>query len=103
MDCQEHLGQNGYTSGPCPMCGLEETRVFVDELQVGETIVVKPGERIAMDGCITHGSSTVNQAPTHSGESVPVDPAQPGQSGPRRWLHPSPRRSCFRSMTRPRF
>jgi Cd2+/Zn2+-exporting ATPase len=72
MDCQEHLGQNGYTGGACPLCGLEETRVFVDELRVGETIVVKPGERIAMDGRISKGSSAVNQAPI-TGESVPVE------------------------------
>ena len=72
MDCQEHLGQDGYTGGPCPFCGVEETRVSVDELRVGETIMVKPGERIAMDGRISKGRSAVNQAPI-TGESVPVD------------------------------
>ncbi len=52
--------------------GLEETRVFVETLRVGEIIIVKPGERIAMDGRITKGASTVNQAPI-TGESVPVE------------------------------
>ena len=77
-DCTEHLAQDGYTGGPCPLCGIEETRVFVDELRVGETIVVKPGERIAMDGRILTGLSAVNQAPI-TGESVPVD-KEPGNN-----------------------
>ena len=71
IDCKEHLGQDGYSSGACPFCGVEETRVFVDDLRVGDTIVVKPGERIAMDGRISAGASSVNQAPI-TGESVPV-------------------------------
>lgn len=72
MDCVEHLGQGGYSGGPCPFCGMEETRVFVDELRVGDSIIVKPGERIAMDGRIASGASTVNQAPI-TGESAPVE------------------------------
>jgi Cd2+/Zn2+-exporting ATPase len=50
----------------------QEVLVDIDELRVGETIVVRPGERIAMDGIITAGSSSVNQAPI-TGESMPVD------------------------------
>lgn len=72
IDCTGHLGQDGYTGGPCPFCGLEEQRVPVDSLQVGETIVVKPGERIPMDGRILSGHSAINQAPI-TGESNPVD------------------------------
>jgi Cd2+/Zn2+-exporting ATPase len=68
MDCAGHLGQDGYTGGPCPFCGLEEQRVPVEDLQVGETIVVKPGERIGMDGRILSGTSAINQAPI-TGES----------------------------------
>ncbi len=71
IDCAEHLGQGGYSGGPCPFCGMEETRVFVDELHVGDLIVVKPGERIAMDGRIASGASAVNQA-SITGESVPA-------------------------------
>ena len=38
----------------------------------GATVRVRPGERIALDGVVTRGSSTVNQAPI-TGESLPVD------------------------------
>ena len=72
IDCAGHLGQDGYTDGPCPFCGLEEQRVSVASLQVGETIVVKPGERIPMDGRILTGHSAINQAPI-TGESYPVE------------------------------
>lgn len=78
IDCAGHLGQNGYTGGPCPFCGLEEHRVPVAELLVGEVIVVKPGERIPMDGRIQSGYSAVNQAPI-TGESRLVEKA-PGNS-----------------------
>lgn len=67
-DCREHLGQAGYSGGACPFCGLEEQKVAVADLQVGDVIVVKPGERVAMDGRIQTGSSSVNQAPI-TGES----------------------------------
>ncbi len=76
MDCPEHLGQAGYTGGPCPWCGQREQRLPVSELRIGDVIVVKPGERIAMDGRVRAGASSVNQAPI-TGESLPV-PKQPG-------------------------
>jgi Cd2+/Zn2+-exporting ATPase len=72
IDCVGHLGQDGYTGGPCPFCGVEEQRVPVETLQVGETIVVKPGEKIPMDGRILSGHSSVNQAPI-TGESKLVE------------------------------
>ena len=50
----------------------QEQHVAVGDLKLGETIVVKPGERIAMDGQILKGASAVNQAPI-TGESVPVE------------------------------
>ncbi|MBP6472118.1 MAG: heavy metal translocating P-type ATPase [Chloroflexi bacterium] len=76
VDCASHLGQDGYDGGPCPICGLEEQRVPVADLRLGETIIVKPGERVPMDGRLLSGSSAVNQAPI-TGESVPVE-KQPG-------------------------
>lgn len=43
----------------------------VDEVTVGMTVLVQPGEKIPLDGMVLKGSSTVNQAPI-TGESIPV-------------------------------
>ena len=42
------------------------------EVQVGQTVRVRPGERIPLDGVVTAGASAVNQAPI-TGESIPVE------------------------------
>ena len=44
----------------------------VDEVTVGTRFVVRPGERIALDGDVVSGASSVDEAPI-TGESVPVD------------------------------
>lgn len=50
-----------------------ETReVDVEDVAVGETIVVKPGQRIPLDGTVTEGSSSLDTAAL-TGESVPRD------------------------------
>lgn len=46
--------------------------VRIEELQTGDIIVVKPNSKIAADGFVVKGSSSVNQAPI-TGESIPVD------------------------------
>ncbi len=51
--------------------GGEELTVPVGELQVGEIILTYPGERLAVDGIIFRGSSSVDQSPI-TGESIPV-------------------------------
>jgi Cd2+/Zn2+-exporting ATPase len=48
-----------------------EVSVPVEELQVGEIVLTYPGERLAVDGVVAKGSSTVDQSPI-TGESVPV-------------------------------
>jgi Cd2+/Zn2+-exporting ATPase len=51
--------------------GRERT-VPVDEVAVGDTVVVRPGEKIPVDGVVREGESAVDQSPI-TGESVPVD------------------------------
>lgn len=46
--------------------------VAADEVKVGDIALVRPGERIGVDGEVVKGSSTVNQAPI-TGESMPID------------------------------
>ncbi len=43
----------------------------VEEVPVGVTVLVRPGEKIPLDGTVTKGRTTVNQAPI-TGESAPV-------------------------------
>jgi Cd2+/Zn2+-exporting ATPase len=71
MDCNEHLGQNGYTGGPCPECDEHEITLPVDQVSIGERVIIRPGERIPVDGHVSKGISVVNQAPV-TGESMPV-------------------------------
>ncbi len=71
IDCSEHMGQNGYTGGICPECGEHETTLPVDQVSIGDRVIVRPGERIPVDGHVLSGISLVNQAPV-TGESVPV-------------------------------
>lgn len=52
----------------------EEMRLPVEQIGIRDIILVKPGEKIAMDGTIQKGQSTVNQAPI-TGESIPVEKA----------------------------
>ncbi len=46
--------------------------VAVEHIAQGALVRIRPGERLPLDGTITHGSSAINQAPV-TGESIPVD------------------------------
>lgn len=50
----------------------QETLVSIDMIRIEDVMIVKPGQRIAMDGVVVEGTSTVNQAAI-TGESVPVE------------------------------
>ncbi len=49
-----------------------ERTVPVAEVKIRETIVVRPGQRVPLDGTVMGGKSSLNQAPI-TGESLPVD------------------------------
>lgn len=49
----------------------------IGQIAVGETIVIRPGERIGLDGVITVGQTSVDQSPI-TGESLPLA-RQPGE------------------------
>jgi len=51
--------------------GGGDTRIPVDEVRVGDIVLVRPGDKIPLDGCVAAGESDVNQAPV-TGESLPV-------------------------------
>src|SRR5690606_13316468 len=52
--------------------GSTTTVVPVEQVRIGQLIVVKPGERVPLDGKLLTGSGNVDQSPI-TGESVPVD------------------------------
>jgi len=52
--------------------GSHEHRVPVDDVRVGDVIVVRPGEKVPLDGRVSAGESDVNESPV-TGESLPVE------------------------------
>ena len=49
-----------------------ETEVKADEVKVGDTFIVRPGEKIPVDGVVISGASSVDESAL-TGESIPVD------------------------------
>jgi Cu+-exporting ATPase len=50
----------------------EEIEIPIEQVQEGDVIVVRPGERIATDGIVMEGSSSIDESAI-TGESIPVD------------------------------
>ncbi len=48
--------------------------VAVQQIALGSTVRIRPGERVPLDGTVMQGNSAINQAPV-TGESIPVDKA----------------------------
>jgi len=55
-----------------------ERAIPIEQLRVGQNFVVRPGERVATDGCVTEGSSAVDLSLV-TGESEPVE-VSPGSA-----------------------
>jgi Cd2+/Zn2+-exporting ATPase len=55
--------------------GEEERTVAVEDVQIGDILAVRPGERVPLDGTVVEGSSEVDQSPI-TGESLPASKAR---------------------------
>ena len=51
---------------------FKEVEIPVEQIQVGDILVIRPGERIPTDGVIIEGSSSIDESAI-TGESIPVD------------------------------
>lgn len=56
----------------------KEVEVKVEEVKVGETVIIKPGGKIPVDGFILNGQATLNQSSV-TGESMPVEKSKDDQ------------------------
>ncbi len=54
----------------CVLRGGEETSVAPEEVELGETVLVRPGERVPLDGVVIEGATSLNTAAL-TGESMP--------------------------------
>ncbi|MCC6580521.1 MAG: cation-translocating P-type ATPase [Phycisphaeraceae bacterium] len=54
--------------------GGQEIEILVDLLRIGDRVIVRPGERLAVDGAVVGGQSVVDESPI-TGESMPLDKA----------------------------
>jgi P-type Cu+ transporter len=57
-------------------CEDGEKIVLIDEVNVGDVIIVRPGEKVPVDGVVIAGEASINQS-SITGEALPVD-AMPG-------------------------
>lgn len=58
--------------------GNDEKDIPVEEIIVGDVMIIRPGEKIAMDGIIVKGESAINQSAI-TGESIPTEKGPGGE------------------------
>ena len=63
-----------------------EVDIAVEDVRVGDVIVIRPGERIPVDGEVVSGESAIDEAAL-TGESIPVDKAAGGLRSQRNHQH----------------
>jgi Cd2+/Zn2+-exporting ATPase len=54
--------------------GATELVVAVEDLAIGDEVIIRPGDKVPVDGIVARGHSDVNEAPI-TGESLPIDKA----------------------------
>jgi Cd2+/Zn2+-exporting ATPase len=54
--------------------GGETLKIQVEDIEIGETVIIRPGEQIALDGVLSEGSTNVDES-SLTGESMPVSKA----------------------------
>jgi Cd2+/Zn2+-exporting ATPase len=59
-------------AGAEPSAAPRTVEVPVEQLEIGDRVLVRPGDRVSVDGVVRAGLSAVDQSPI-TGESVPVD------------------------------
>src|SRR3989338_3881407 len=52
--------------------GKEEIEISIEEVKVGDVLIIKPGEKIPTDGVVIRGESAVDESMV-TGESLPID------------------------------
>ncbi len=72
LDLQPRMAKVFRPSNNPSIQSLEELDIPIEEIQVGDILMVRPGEKIPTDGTVTEGSSTVDESAI-TGESIPVD------------------------------
>jgi Cd2+/Zn2+-exporting ATPase len=71
-DHEEHAGHGHAPPPPAAAAHFHQLRRPTSAVPVGALVLVRPGERIPLDGRILEGASSINQAAV-TGESIPVD------------------------------
>lgn len=56
----------------CVLREIEEVSIPIDDVDVGDTVIVRPGERIPVDGTLIKGHSAIDES-TITGEPIPVE------------------------------